>query len=107
MRHLLQYELMYDGGADDEPRLAGLLEAENLDNDERKSGSGERKSAPSQGQVTPRSGASQGSETTRKASPDKAEPETSAADGVKAVYREKKAAPERHRSHARIVEDTE
>ncbi len=61
--HWLHYELMYDGGADDEPRLAGLIEPEDLDNAERKLGFGERKlcederkSAPSQGQVRPKSG---------------------------------------------------
>ncbi|WP_153100223.1 CHC2 zinc finger domain-containing protein [Paraburkholderia hayleyella] len=37
--HLLQYELMYDGANDNEPRLAGLIEVEELDlldNDARK-----------------------------------------------------------------------
>ncbi|VVD28101.1 CHC2 zinc finger domain-containing protein [Paraburkholderia dioscoreae] len=54
--HQLHYELMYDGAADDEPRLAGLIEPEELDNDERKSGSTVRRSASSQGQITPMSG---------------------------------------------------
>lgn len=31
--HLLRYELMYDGAAESEPRLAGLIDASELDND--------------------------------------------------------------------------
>ena len=34
--HLLRYELMYDGTAESEPRLAGLIDASELDNNERK-----------------------------------------------------------------------
>ncbi|AQH01658.1 DNA primase [Burkholderia sp. KK1] len=41
------YELAYDGAADDEPRLAGLIEVESLDNDDRKLGSEDRKLAQS------------------------------------------------------------
>lgn len=45
------YELMYDGTADDEPRLAGLIESEELDNDDLKLGSEGRKLAQSCPQV--------------------------------------------------------
>lgn len=44
---LLTHELMYDGASDDESRLAGLIDAETLDNEERKLGSGGRKLAQS------------------------------------------------------------
>ncbi len=49
--HLLHYELTYDGAADDEPRLAGLIEPEELNNDERKLGSESSKLVPSCPQV--------------------------------------------------------
>lgn len=64
--HALQYELMYDGqdaGSDGGKRLCGLIDpdefAETLDNDARKSGAAHCKLAPSQAQVTLKSGASQ------------------------------------------------
>jgi DNA primase len=49
--HVLHYELMYDGAADDEPRLAGLIEPEELDNEERKLDPGGSKLASSCPQV--------------------------------------------------------
>lgn len=64
--HHLQYELLYDGedhADDDKKRLCGLIDLGELgdtpSNDSRKSGQTECKSAPSQGQVTPKSGSSQ------------------------------------------------
>lgn len=54
--HLLQYELVYDGGAEDQPKLAGLIDPEKLDNESRKSGGEDRKLAPSQGQDRVKSG---------------------------------------------------
>lgn len=60
--HHLQYELLYDGN-DGGRQLYGLLDPAQLDDgcayDVRKSGSKERKSVPSQGQVSPKSGPSQ------------------------------------------------
>jgi DNA primase len=61
--HHLQYELLYD--ADKEGRqLYGLIDPAQLDEehgyDKRKSGANERKAVPSQGQVSPKSGPSQG-----------------------------------------------
>jgi CO/xanthine dehydrogenase Mo-binding subunit len=68
--HHLQYELMYDGEnneRDDAKRLCGLIDPaeldKNIDYDSRKSGGNERKSAPSQAQVTPKSGPSQAGKT--------------------------------------------
>lgn len=66
--HALQYELMYDGHDDDAKRLCGLIDPAELDaaeldrpldNDARKSGADGGKSAPSQAQVTLKSGSSQ------------------------------------------------
>jgi len=45
--HLLHYELAYDGGADEAPRLAGLIDPAELDNVERKLGASDGKLAPS------------------------------------------------------------
>jgi DNA primase len=61
----LQYELLYDG--DKEGRqLYGLIDPAQLDEeqgyDKRKSGGNERKTVPSQGQVSPKSGPSQESQ---------------------------------------------
>ncbi|WP_153100233.1 CHC2 zinc finger domain-containing protein [Paraburkholderia hayleyella] len=91
--HLLQYELMYDGANDDEPRLAGLVEVEELDSDERKSGFGERKLPSSQGQASPKSGPGQGCSTGPKTMPVKEERESGAASGENALFREKTSSP--------------
>ncbi|MCY1423226.1 hypothetical protein D9M71_389340 [compost metagenome] len=45
--HLLHYELAYDGGTDEAPRLAGLIDPAELDNAERKLGASDGKLAPS------------------------------------------------------------
>ena len=65
--HALHYELMYDGAgdeSDDAKRLCGLIDPAELEEklayDSCKSGQDERKSPPSQPQVTPKSGSSQG-----------------------------------------------
>jgi len=61
--HHLQYELLYDGATDTASHLCGLIDPSELDktidNDVRKSGQHESKSAPSQAQVTPKAGPSQ------------------------------------------------
>ncbi|GJH14838.1 hypothetical protein CBA19CS11_38390 [Caballeronia novacaledonica] len=49
--HWMQYELMYEGAADDEVRLAGLIDVEMLDNDERKLGSADSRLGSSCPQV--------------------------------------------------------
>jgi len=76
--HLLHYGLMYDGMGDNEPRLAGLLELEILDNDECKFGFGDSKFGSetskfgsSLGQVCPKFGSSLGSEIGLKGNGDK------------------------------------
>jgi hypothetical protein len=60
--HHLQYELLYDGG-DAHKHLCGLLDPTHLkttyDYDKRKLGEKERKSVPSQPQVSPKSVPSQ------------------------------------------------
>jgi hypothetical protein len=68
--HHLQYELLYDGATDAASHLCGLIDPAELDkahetpdSDARKSGQNERKSAPSQAQVTPKSGPSQATQT--------------------------------------------
>ncbi len=62
----IEYELLFDGLVDQEvPHLMGLIDAEGLQKygyDGEKSGVKRGKSAPSQGQVSPKSGVSQGAE---------------------------------------------
>jgi DNA primase len=57
----LVYELLYDGDPEQNNKhLMGLINPENLGYDEKKSGQKAEKTAPSQGQVSPKLGASQG-----------------------------------------------
>ena len=63
----LVYELLYDGDLNDNKHLMGLIDPEILNYDENKLGVNTEKTAPSQGQVSPKLGASQGSENHDKA----------------------------------------
>lgn len=54
--HLLQYQLLWDGGSGDENHLCGLLDVAEHVGSERKSGVEESKSVSSLGQVCPKSG---------------------------------------------------
>ncbi|MCP4489539.1 MAG: site-specific integrase, partial [Gammaproteobacteria bacterium] len=63
----LVYELIYDGELTDKNHLMGLIDPDILNYDEKKSGQTPEKTAPSQGQVSPKLGASQGSENSYKA----------------------------------------
>ncbi len=54
--HLLQYQLLWDGGSGNENHLCGLLDMVEHAGGERKSGSWEGKSISSLGQVCPKSG---------------------------------------------------
>ncbi|VAW54947.1 hypothetical protein MNBD_GAMMA06-205 [hydrothermal vent metagenome] len=64
----LVYELLYDGRFEpDEKSLMGLIDVNCLYDDE-KLGQKQQKTAPSQGQVSPKLGGSQGSKNTDKAS---------------------------------------
>ncbi len=67
----IDYELLYDGDINiDEPQLMGLIDVEQLKNykyDNEKSGVKRQKTAPSQCQVSPKLGASQGSENKKNA----------------------------------------
>ncbi len=56
----IDYELLYDGADDQEPHLMGLIDLEKLRYDEQKAGRKAQKTAPSQGQVSPKIGVSQG-----------------------------------------------
>jgi len=56
----IDYELLYDGADDQQPHLMGLIDPEKLRYDEQKAGQKVEKTAPSQGQVSPKIGASQG-----------------------------------------------
>jgi hypothetical protein len=57
----LVYELLYDGDPEQNTKhLMGLINPESLGYDEKKSGQKAEKTAPSQGQVSPKLGASQG-----------------------------------------------
>jgi hypothetical protein len=60
--HSIVYELLYDGDLDNQKHLMGLIDVEKLSYDEKKSGVNPQKTAPSQGQVRPKSGGSEGVE---------------------------------------------
>jgi len=62
----IEYELLYDGADDEQPHLMGLIDPEKLRYDEQKAGRKPEKTAPSQGQVSPKTGASQGKKNTAK-----------------------------------------
>jgi DNA primase catalytic core len=66
----LVYELLYDGDLNDNKHLMGLIDPETLQYDENKLGVNAQKTAPSQGQVSPKLGASQGSEINNKTNGD-------------------------------------
>lgn len=51
----LVYELLFDGDGSDKPQLMGLIDVKELQYDKEKSGQKAEKSAPSQGQVRPKS----------------------------------------------------
>lgn len=51
----LVYELLFDGDGSDKPQLMGLIDVKKLSYDRQKSGQKVEKSAPSQGQVRPKS----------------------------------------------------
>jgi DNA primase len=62
--HSLVYELLYDGDPQQQSKhLMGLIEPDKLGYDKQKSGQTAQKTAPSQGQVSPKSGSSQTSKT--------------------------------------------
>jgi hypothetical protein len=67
----LVYELLYDGGLDDQKHLMGLIDPKRLGYDEKKLGLSPNKAAPSQGQVSPKSGGCQGLEISAQPSTDK------------------------------------
>lgn len=66
----LVYELLYDGDLNDGKHLMGLIDVERLSYDSEKSGQIEQKSAPSQGQVRPKSEGCQGAEKSANPSTD-------------------------------------
>jgi hypothetical protein len=100
----LVYELLYDGDLADQKHLMGLIDPKNLGTapahpcargtstsctsyDEKKSGPNPNKAAPSQGQVSPKSGGCQGRENDRKASAEKACREAEPLNGQNKVIR--------------------
>jgi len=68
----IAYELMYDGDLQNRKHLMGLINTDNLQYDNQKSGQKAQKTAPSQGQVTPKLGPSQGVEISPQLNGDKA-----------------------------------
>ncbi|MCP5197955.1 MAG: toprim domain-containing protein [Gammaproteobacteria bacterium] len=52
----IEYELLYDGRDDNQPHLMGLIDVAQLRYDMEKSGQNPQKAAPSQAQVSPKSG---------------------------------------------------
>ncbi len=98
------YELLYDGDLDHKKHLMGLIDPEKLQvapahpcardtstsctsYDEKKSGQNGQKTAPSQGQVSPKSGDSQGGENSRKARQDKDLSDAQQQSAEKALFR--------------------
>jgi len=61
----IEYELLFDGEINNNAHMMGLIDVKHLYDDE-KLGQKSNKAAPSQGQVSPKLGASQGSKNTRK-----------------------------------------
>jgi len=70
--HSIAYELIYDGDLQNRKHLMGLIHTDNLQCDNQKSGQKAQKTAPSQSQVSPKLGASQGIEISPQPNPDKA-----------------------------------
>ncbi len=85
----LVYELLYDDDLDDKKHLMGLIDPERLSYDEKQSGQQPGKSAPSQGQVSLKSGPGQGSRNSRQSSGSKASSQKEAAK-AKNVYIDRK-----------------
>jgi DNA primase len=77
------YELLYDGDLENRKHLMGLFDPESLRYDGEKSGQKAQKAAPSQGQVRPKSGGSQGTQNAVKPSADKGLSETKQESGEK------------------------
>ena len=67
----IEYELLYDGSDDDQPHLMGLIDPKILRYDNEKIGQKGKKTAPSQGQVSPKIGLSQGRKKGHKANGEK------------------------------------
>ncbi|MCU7859911.1 MAG: hypothetical protein KZQ86_08785, partial [Candidatus Thiodiazotropha sp. (ex Lucinoma kastoroae)] len=114
--HSIVYELLYDGELNDNKHLMGLLDVETLraapvhpcargtstsctSYDDEKSGLKPQKTAPSQGQVRPKSDLSQGIENAVNSHADKRLDDSDQETGQKAIIRPKKPA-QSYRSHA-------
>lgn len=81
----LVYELLYDGDPQrDHKCLMGLIDTQHLYDDQTSGGNGQ-KTGPSQGQVSPKSGAGQSSETAQKRNNNTASSLISELNGVNAV----------------------
>ncbi|MES9994104.1 MAG: CHC2 zinc finger domain-containing protein [Candidatus Thiodiazotropha sp.] len=96
--HSIVYELLYDGDLDDQKHLMGLIDVEKLNYDEEKSGVKPEKTAPSQGQVRPKSDLSQGVENRVKTNTDK-ELSEAIPEADKKTYIRPKNTDESYRSH--------
>jgi DNA primase catalytic core len=113
--HSIVYELLYDGDLDDQKHLMGLIDVEKLraapahpcargtstscmSYDEEKSGLKPQKSAPSQGQVRPKSALSQGIENGNNPSSDNDLEENGKESGQNGYIRPKNKA-QSYRSH--------
>jgi DNA primase catalytic core len=93
------YELLYDGDLENRKHLMGLIDPESLRYDGKKSGQKAQKAAPSQGQVRPKSGGSQGTQNAVKPSADKGSSESKQESGEKGYIGPKNHA-ESYRNHA-------
>jgi hypothetical protein len=83
----LVYELLYDGGLDDQKHLMGLIDPKRLGYDEKKLGLSPNKATPSQGQVSPKSGGCQGRTIGAQPSADKASGKAEPLNGQKKVIK--------------------
>jgi hypothetical protein len=97
--HSIVYELLYDGELDDQKHLMGLIDVEKLRYDEEKSGAKPQKTAPSQGQVRPKSGGCQGAKNSDNPPADN-DLDDGEQENAQKAYIKRKNNTESYRSHA-------
>lgn len=101
----IEYELLYDGNINNDAHMMGLIDIKQL-YDEQKLGQKTDKSVPSQAQVSPKLGASQGNQNSHKASNHKASANLTNRNPDKALLAAKKINRPSHRSHTPSVTQT-
>ena len=100
----LVYELLYDGDLVNRKHLMGLIDPKNLGYDEKKLGQKAKLSSPSQGQVSPKLGSSQGDENSSEPNGDKGL-NGSAPENVPKSYITLKTSDSSHRSCSQVMDE--